>query len=231
MKVLITSGGTTEPIDNVRGISNFATGSLGKVTAENFLNAGHEVYLLAGLQAKLPEFTDRLTYIPIEGTHDLYEQMKNLVPDMDVVIHSMAVSDYRPIYMTGLENFTDKFSKEELLNFRPEKVGKISSKSDYQIMLLEKTPKIISYIKEWNPNVLLFGFKLLVGVEKSELLSVAREKLLTNHADFILANDLENTHGNDHQAFLVSKNHEITLKTKAEIADRLLKTSEELKND
>ncbi len=46
-------------------------------------------------------------------------------------------------YMTGLENFTDKFSKEELLNFRPEKVGKISSKSDYQIMLLEKTPKII----------------------------------------------------------------------------------------
>lgn len=50
--------------------------------------------------------------------------MKNLVPDMDVVIHSMAVSDYRPIYMTGLENFTDKFSKEELLNFRPEKLGK-----------------------------------------------------------------------------------------------------------
>ena len=34
----------------------------------------------------------------------------------------------------------------------------------------------------------------MVGVEKSELLSVAREKLLTNHADFILANDLENIH-------------------------------------
>ena len=50
--------------------------------------------------------------------------MKNLVPDMDVVIHSMAVSDYRPIYMTGLENFTDKFSKEELLNFVLKKLGK-----------------------------------------------------------------------------------------------------------
>ncbi|MDM5144321.1 hypothetical protein ICE98_01397 [Lactococcus lactis] len=98
-------------------------------------------------------------------------------------------------------------------------------------MLLEKTPKIISYIKEWNPNVLLFGFKLLVGVEKSELLPVAREKLLTNHADFILANDLKNIEGQKHKALLVSKNHEITLKTKAEIADRLLKTSEELKND
>ncbi|MDM5144320.1 Coenzyme A biosynthesis bifunctional protein CoaBC [Lactococcus lactis] len=106
MKVLITSGGTTEPIDNVRGISNFATGSLGKVTAENFLNAGHEVYLLAGLQAVLPENAALLTHIPIEGTHDLYEQMKNLVSKMDVVIHSMAVSDYRPIYMTGLENFS-----------------------------------------------------------------------------------------------------------------------------
>ena len=91
MKVLITSGGTTEPIDNVRGISNFATGSLGKVTAENFLNAGHEVYLLAGLQAKLPEFTDRLTYIPIEGTHDLYEQMKNLKGNVVSILTSLFV--------------------------------------------------------------------------------------------------------------------------------------------
>ncbi|MDN6717948.1 MAG: phosphopantothenate--cysteine ligase, partial [Lactococcus lactis] len=39
MKVLITSGGTTEPIDEVRGISNFATGSLGKLAAEKFLQA------------------------------------------------------------------------------------------------------------------------------------------------------------------------------------------------
>ena len=179
MKVLITSGGTTEPIDNVRGISNFATGSLGKVTAEKFLNAGHEVYLLAGLQAKLPEFTDRLTYIPIEGTHDLYEQMKNLVPDMDVVIHSMAVSDYRPIYMTGLENFTDKFSKEELLNFRPEKVGKISSKSDYQIMLLEKTPKIISYIKERFPMIMMFILTIYAAnIPKSQSISTILPELI-----------------------------------------------------
>ena len=67
--------------------------------------------------------------------------------------------------------------------------------------------------------------------EHLKLLFMVKKNLLTNHADFILANDLENIHGNDHQAFLVSKNHEITLKTKAEIADRLLKTSEELKND
>ena len=36
MKILITAGGTTESIDTVRGITNFATGSLGKLTAEEF---------------------------------------------------------------------------------------------------------------------------------------------------------------------------------------------------
>ncbi|HBC90535.1 MAG TPA: phosphopantothenate--cysteine ligase, partial [Lactococcus sp.] len=48
MKILITAGGTTEPIDTVRGITNFATGSLGKFTAEEFLEHGHHVILLAG---------------------------------------------------------------------------------------------------------------------------------------------------------------------------------------
>ncbi|MDR9868532.1 phosphopantothenate--cysteine ligase [Lactococcus cremoris] len=231
MKVLITSGGTTEPIDEVRGISNFATGSLGKLAAEKFLQAGHEVFLLAGLQAILPENDALLTHIPIEGTKDLYQQMEKLVPKMDVVIHSMAVSDYRPVYMIGLENFSGSLSVDELLDYRPEQVGKISSKSDHQIMLLEKTPKIISYIKKWNPKALLFGFKLLVGVENSELLHVAREKLLTTGADFILANDLKNIEGQKHKALLVSKNEVTALDTKSEIADSLLKISEELKND
>ena len=76
-------------------------------------------------------------------------------------------------------------------------------------------------------TVALFISLMLLDLHDGE----AREKLLTNHADFILANDLENIQGNDHRAFLVSKNHEIALETKAEIADRLLKTSEELKND
>lgn len=51
MKILITSGGTTEAIDSVRGITNHSTGRLGKVIAETFLNQGHEVTLITTKQA------------------------------------------------------------------------------------------------------------------------------------------------------------------------------------
>lgn len=70
-----------------------------------------------------------------------------------------------------------------------------------------------------------------MDVENSELLHVAREKLLTTEADFILANDLKNIEGQKHKALLVSKNEVTALDTKSEIADSLLKISEELKND
>lgn len=66
-------------------------------------------------------------------------------------------------------------------------------------------------------------------MENSELLHVAREKLLTTEADFILANDLKNIEGQKHKALLVSKNEVTALDTKSEIADSLLKISEELK--
>ena len=225
MKVLITSGGTTEPIDSVRGISNFATGGLGKLTAERFLEDGHEVILLAGDKAVLPQANQRLKIITIMGTENLYKEMKRCVPLVDVVVHSMAVSDYRPLYMTGLENFPSVLTEQDLLNFHPHHAKKISSKSNYQIMLLEKTPKIISFIKTWNPHVLLFGFKLLAGVEKQELLDVAKEKLISTRADFIIANDLENIKNSQHKAFIVSTDSMEELHTKSEIADKILSVS------
>ena len=228
MRVLITSGGTTEPIDSVRGISNFATGRLGALTAERFLAAGHEVILLAGDKAALPkaEADDKLFVSKIMGTADLYERMEQLVPRVDVVVHSMAVSDYRPVYMTGLENLPEMISQEELLHFQPDFAKKISSKSNHQIMLLEKTPKIISFIKEWNPKVVLFGFKLLAGVSQDELLKVATDKLISNHADYIVANDLEKINAKEHHAFLVSADKVEELLTKEEIAEKILRTSE-----
>ena len=54
MKILITSGGTTEKIDAVRGITNHSTGTLGKYIAELFLNNGHEVSLVTTKSAVKP---------------------------------------------------------------------------------------------------------------------------------------------------------------------------------
>lgn len=230
MRVLITSGGTTERIDAVRGISNFATGTLGKITAETFLRAGHQVVLLAGDQAVLPAVAPNLEIVKITDTEDLLTQMKAYVARVDVVIHSMAVSDYRPVYMTGLENFPSALTKDEFLNFQGENAKKISSKSNFQVMLLQKTPKIIAMIKKWNPQVMLFGFKLLAGVSEEELLKVARKSLQDNQADFIVANDLENIDKTQHKAFLVSDDRKILLQTKLEIAQEILKKAQEVKH-
>lgn len=229
MKILITAGGTTEPIDTVRGITNFATGSLGKLTAEAFLQASHQVILLAGQTAVIPEPHKNLTVIRIMDTQDLMESMADLVPQVDVVIHSMAVSDYRPVYMTGLEQFSEQLSRQELFDFRPQtQENKISSKADFQIMLLEKTPKVIQEIKKWKPSVILFGFKLLSGVTETHLLNIAKEKMNTTKADFIVANDLATIKNGQHKAFILDKQQRlIQLYTKQEIANKIVEKAQE----
>ena len=60
MKILITSGGTTEKIDAVRGITNHSTGYLGKEIAELFLAKGHQVTLVTVKTAVKPELKENL---------------------------------------------------------------------------------------------------------------------------------------------------------------------------
>lgn len=220
MKILITSGGTTEAIDCVRGITNQATGNLGKIVAETFLAAGHEVSLVTTKTAVKPEQTPKLNIHLITDVASLMVCLKELVPQHDVLIHSMAVSDYTPVYMAGLDEVlaTDR---EKLLTMTNQE-SKISSNEDYQLLLLKKTPKVISYIKTWNPQIRLVGFKLLVDVPKEELLAVARASLVKNQADYILANDLSQIGEGKHRAYLVDKETETQVETKEAIAQLLL---------
>lgn len=218
MKILITSGGTREPIDQVRSITNHASGRLGKTIAETFLNAGHQVTLLTTASAFKPEPHPLLTIITITTVADLKEKIEPLVKSHDALIHSMAVSDYTPIYMTGIEEVAATKDVYRLLDKRNTE-NKISSADDYQVLFLQKTPKIISHIKEWNPAIMLIGFKLLVGVSKEELFSVARASLQKNQADYILANDLTDITDSQHIAYLVDTKNEIQVQTKTEIAE------------
>lgn len=226
MRILITSGGTTEPIDSVRGITNFATGSLGKRLSERFLFANHEVILMAGQQAIVPENQPNLTVIRITDVADLMSHLTKWLPTADVVVHSMAVSDYTPVYMTDFDAVANSSDLTEFLA-KSNRESKISSKSDYQVLFLKKTPKVISTIKKINPNIILFGFKLLVDVSKNELVKVARTSLTQNQADFILANDLTDITKNQHLGLLVSKHDIIEKHTKLEIADLIVAKSEE----
>lgn len=220
MKILITSGGTTENIDSVRGITNHSTGHLGKLIAETFLSNGHQVTLVTTKQAVKPSEQKGLTIHIISNVDSLLHTLEPLVKSHDVLIHSMAVSDYTPVYMTDLEELEQVSSPAQLLSKRNGET-KISSKSDYQVLFLKKTPKVISQVKKWNPDIRLIGFKLLVGVTKAELFEVARASLAKNQAELIVANDLNDIISDQHMAYLVDESREIKASTKLEIAEKI----------
>ncbi|MBM7642008.1 phosphopantothenate--cysteine ligase [Streptococcus loxodontisalivarius] len=204
MKILITSGGTTEKIDSVRGITNHSTGNLGKLIAETFLAQGHEVTLVTTKQAVKPASQPNLNLHEISNVESLLTTMEGLVKTHDVLIHSMAVSDYTPVYMTDIDELEKTEQISDLLS-KSNSENKISSQADYQVLFLKKTPKIISLVKEWNPAIRLIGFKLLVDVPKEELFRVARASLQKNQADYILANDLTEISPTQHHAYLLSE--------------------------
>ena len=221
MKILVTSGGTSEAIDSVRSITNHSTGRLGKIITETLLAAGHEVCLITTKRALKLEAHPNLSIREIDNTNDLLVVMQELVKEYQVLIHSMAVSDYTPVYMTGLDEVKTSSNLEELLD-KKNKEAKISSTDEVQVLFLKKTPKIISLVKEWNPAIHLIGFKLLVDVSKDYLIEIARKSLIKNQADLIIANDLTQISANQHDAIFVEREQLQTVQTKEEIANLLL---------
>lgn len=225
MKIIITSGGTSEVIDQVRAITNHATGTLGKIIAEQALARGHEVTLVTTKQAVKPTSHPHLTIVEITNVESLKETLEPLVKTHQVLIHSMAVSDYTPVYMTGLDEVRETEDITSLLEKKNTET-KISSKADYQVLFLKKTPKVISHVKQWNPGIQLIGFKLLVDVPKEELFAVVRDSIQRNKADYILANDLVDITTDKHLGYLVSQTEAIPAETKQDIAQLILNTVE-----
>jgi phosphopantothenate-cysteine ligase len=184
MKVLITAGGTSEKIDEVRVMSNISTGRLGSLIADEFIRKDVSVTYVCGKTAILPSEPGKTNIIKIDSVNELIETITELFSHTkyDAVIHAMAVSDYRPVQ-------TDE--------------KKISSDMDKLVIVMEKTPKVISMLKELQPEIVLVGFKLLVGVKEEELLRVSKKLLSKNDCDYVLANDLEKINGDKHEAILI----------------------------
>ena len=125
------------------------------------------------------------------------------------------------MYMAGFEEVLASSDLAEFLG-KSNAESKISSDDDYQVLFLKKNPKIISKVKEWNPNIRLIGFKLLVGVSKEELLATARASLEKNQAELIVANDLTEISSGQHHAYLLGADTVIEAFSKEEIAEQLL---------
>jgi phosphopantothenate-cysteine ligase len=82
--------------------------------------------------------------------------------------------------------------------------GKIDSSVDFSIKL-KPAEKLISMIKELSPDSRLIGFKLLVNSTDEELVAKAKQSLIDNQCELVIANDLRDIKNNNHRLLIVSK--------------------------
>ena len=231
-KIIITSGGTSEKIDNVRKITNSSSGKLAMTIANHLLEENNNlmIYYVCSKNSLRP--TDkRVQIFEIDGTIDLKNTIKWLLTNehIDYFIHSMAVSDYTTDYVTTIEKLKKSIKEHNNIDeaFKNVEIiagSKISSYEDNLVIVLKPTPKIISIIKKLSPSTYLVGFKLLDGVEKEELISVAKKLRNKNNCDLVIANDLSSIRNGEHIGYIVDKNNDIEeAHGKEDIAEKLVR--------
>ena len=217
VKILITAGGTQEPIDSVRSIKNHATGRLGAMIAEAFHRAPEvsEIHYVCNRRAQHPS-GEGLVFHDVGGTLELEETLRELIRTHRprVIVHSMAVSDYRVRRVTTLSALAlaalgaggedpraVKAAMDQTEDLR--QGGKLSSSLEDMTLLLEKTPKVIGQLRGLAPGSVLVGFKLLDGVSSEVLLETARQLMVENSCDFVLANDMKTVASPQHCGYLL----------------------------
>lgn len=183
--VLVTTGGTIEPIDRVRAVRNFSTGRFGYLIAQAFVDSGYNVTVLC------PRDVPALSgYTILEADHNFFTTAQSL-QDMilgrerpDIIIHAAAVADYRPRHVVD---------------------GKISSSREGLTIELEPTPKILPRLRETFGNpVFIVGFKLLSGVTRQELIDAAMKQNVNAHLNMTIGNDSVDLHDGMHPVILVT---------------------------
>ncbi|MBW2981042.1 bifunctional phosphopantothenoylcysteine decarboxylase/phosphopantothenate--cysteine ligase CoaBC [Candidatus Woesearchaeota archaeon] len=201
-KIIITAGGTSEAIDDVRVITNKSSGKMGIYIAEEAHRRGAKVTLIRGNTTVQPSY-DFFKDLRIEKVNDLYSMIKKNIKNNDVIIHAAAVSDFS----------VDK------------SIGKIKSNKKLSIKL-KPTIKIINQIKKLNKKIKLVGFKAESKVSKKQLVDSAFNRLKESKADLMVANDVgKGVFGSENNdVFIVDKKKKVrNIKgTKRKIASELI---------
>ncbi len=252
--IIITAGGTSERIDDVRMISNFSSGRLGLAVARAFLEAGamkiEKIYYLCDRNTNAPT-DDRVEVIRVMGVQGLLEALEQLLTTkkIDAVIHAMAVSDYTVKEVTTLsairsggepggdsrensggdsgENSGGDSGKPSSGEIPAE--GKISSEIDDLVIVLKRTPKVIGEIKKLQEDTILVGFKLLTGVKQEVLIETGHKLLQKNRCSMVLANDLTEITGEKHVGYLIAPDGTYEkLSTKKQIAEAIVRKTRAL---
>ncbi|MBS3970447.1 MAG: bifunctional phosphopantothenoylcysteine decarboxylase/phosphopantothenate--cysteine ligase CoaBC [Clostridia bacterium] len=162
--VLVTAGGTREPIDPVRYIGNRSSGKMGYALAGAARKLGANVTVISTIE-KPDYYLDK--HIVVETAEEMYKEVLNNYAEQDIIIMAAAVADYMPINIQ--EN-------------------KIKKTSDELIIKLKRTPDILSDLGLNKGDKILVGF----AAETEELEKFAMDKLVKKNADLIIANDVSN---------------------------------------
>lgn len=179
-RILITAGGTREPIDSVRYIGNMSSGRTASAVADELTAAGHSVTWLGARDAVRPSLVDRLDFF--SSFSDLEARLQILLGsgDYDVIIHVAAVSDFSVAEVkTGTGGRSSSSG------------GKLSSDSDL-VLHLKPNPKLLNHLKDWsgNPALQVIGFKLTDTENLSQRLAAIRKQLDNSGVDAVVHNDL-----------------------------------------
>ena len=163
--VLVTAGPTQEAIDPVRYITNKSTGKMGYALAYQAALMGAKVTLVTGpTNLEVPFGISEV--IKVKSAQQMYETVTSSFDEMDIVIKSAAVADYKP------KNISDSKIK----------------KSDSDLVLeLDRNKDILFELGKLKTKQVLVGF----AAETDDLIANAQKKLAKKNLDFIVANDLK----------------------------------------
>jgi len=197
--IVVTAGGTQEPIDPVRYISNRSSGKMGYALAEAARDRGAKVTLVTA-PISLPEPVG-VDVVKVGTAQEMRQAVVKVTSQADALIMAAAVADYRPI----------KAAKDKI------------KKGEAGLTLeLECTPDILGSVKG---NFIKVGF----AAESSNLVKNAKQKLQQKGLDFIVANDItasDSGFGVDTNKVTIidqeGKIDSLPLLAKREVAERVL---------
>ena len=162
-KVVVSAGGTHEPIDPVRFVGNRSSGKMGFALAEAARDRGAEVTLISGPTA-LPDPV-AVEIVRVERAAEMRDAVVGRSVDADALIMAAAVADYQPAEAVG-----EKIKRQQREGFT---------------LPLVRTPDILAEVGS-RPGLVKVGF----AAESHDLLENARHKIKDKGLDLIVANDI-----------------------------------------
>lgn len=204
-QIVVTAGGTQEPIDPVRCLTNRSSGKMGYALAEAARDRGAQVTLISAPSA-LPR-PAAVNTVDICTAKEMHEAVEKAVSQADLLIMAAAVADYRPVKVAE---------------------DKIKRQTSSLNLELEQTTDILGKVKG---NFVRVGF----AAESENLVTNARDKLHKKQLDLIVANDITVANsgiGDDNNQVVIIDHdgnvEELPLLPKREVADRILDKAVEL---